>query len=234
MIRASFLLVLACSGGLWAEEGSPLFGSFIRSKDWIIRRAPRKVEEFDGDVRYRRGPRAVTSDHAVYDHEAQTLKASGRVRAEETFSDGSVLEARGRKADYDLKSRLGAMTGEGPSGRVYYTRTAPGRAEKDSGEARRMDWDWNTETVFLSGGATGTGPEGDFWSDRARNHVPTRTVVLEGRRPVATARQPKWSAAVQADKITAREEGSVRKVRGDGSAEGWILFEGGAGALRKR
>ncbi|HAH07079.1 MAG TPA: hypothetical protein DCM05_11270 [Elusimicrobia bacterium] len=215
---ALLLLLLACP--VSSEEKGSLVGTTVRSKEYVIRRAPRKQEEFIGEVSYRHGIRSVSAEWALFDHDAESWKSRGRIRAEDRLKDGSVLVLTGEEASHSLKTGLGELRPmEG--GRVLLTRTAGG-FDAGQASARRLRWDEKAGTVRLLEDVRVESAFGDASARSALYRRSDRSMTLTGGRPFAAPRQPGWTAAVQADEIRATEQPEV--LSASGTVRGWLHF----------
>lgn len=221
MTRAALLLLSAlCASQAPAGEKSSLVGTTVRSREYVIRRAPRKQEEFIGDVAYRRGDRSVKADWALFDHEAESWRSRGRLRAEDQLKDGSLLALEGEEAAHSLQSGLGELKPK-EGGRVLLTRTASGFAAGHA-SARRLLWDEKAGTVRLLDDVRVESAFGDASARSALYRHADRSLTLTGGRPFAAPRQPGWTAAVQADAIRATEQPEV--LSASGTVRGWLHF----------
>ena len=233
-----------------AKEGSPLISSFVRSKNLKILRQPHEVEELSGDVRYRKGNRSMRSDWATYDHDTRVLKARGNVVAEERPESGEVITTYGEEGTYNMGTEKGFLLPRAGQ-KLRFTRTAPGQPGMDEGNALRAHWDGKAQRIDFEGQCRAEGPngrsqsdwsqydmerrllwlkgdvqlsrpDGRSWSDEAHYYRDQGRLVLDGRRPVVTTHEEKYSAAVQADHIEARRE--PKSIHGEGGARGWVVF----------
>jgi lipopolysaccharide export system protein LptA len=221
-LLAALLLVArpACA----APKPEPeLIGSLVRSERWNVRRGAHKVEEFSGNVRYRREGRSLRADWALYDHATKKLEARGDVVGEEALEDGAVATVRGDHGSHDVESRRGVLF-PAKGGKVFFSRRAA-NGQTDSGSADRLEWDEKTGLVVMDGHVECHGPEGDAWGRHGVYDVRAGTLAIDGGRPVLRGVQPGWSAAAQADVLRARRE--PREVEGEGATKGWVRFEKG-------
>lgn len=216
------LLLLAAAA--WAQEGS-LIGTSVKSDKWNIRRGERKMEEFTGNVVYRKEGRSARADWALYDHDARRLDARGALVAEERLEDGTLAVARGHRAEHDQKTGRGALEGTTPVAGVLFELKRPDGSEQGRGRADRASWDLKARTVRLDGDVFVSEDRGEAQAQTARFDQKARRADLEGRRPVLKGVGPGWSAAVQADRLSAEAvEGPRRRVTGTGRARGWLHF----------
>lgn len=199
----------------------------VQSDKLDIRRRPEgRVDEFTGNVRYRREGVAARADWAQYDHAAELLKARGDARASRTLRDGSVVEVRGQAGEHSERTGQGALRGRTSAEAVQFAVDAPGGRRRGSGSARELRWNLQAQTALAEGEVRFDDERGSVRAERALYEHGPRTVTFEGRRPVATAREPGWSAAVQAQTLELHEgEAGRRRVIGAGGARGWIVFE---------
>jgi|GEM_PF-1402662 hypothetical protein len=209
--------------------GDPLLGSVVRSKEYVVRRAPRKQEEFIGEVRYRREDRKFSSDWALCDHDARQWRARGNVRAESRWEEGGTVLLEGQDAVHDERTGLGRLIGASSRDFVTLTRSGPlktGMATllgSDKARARRLEWDEPARTATLIGDVRLFGPHGDAEAEQALYRHDDRSLTLSGRRPYVAPREKEWSAAAQAETIRAASE--PRTLRAEGAVKGWIHFE---------
>lgn len=220
------------------KRRDPLIGSAVRSDRYQIRREPHAVEELSGDVVYRGGGRTLRADWALYDHKTRLLRARGDIRAEERLPDGGRLAVRGERGAYDAGSGAGRVLGASPDGSVSLERFGPDGGATGRGGGLELAFNSRSEEASLAGGAWF-----ESWACEGSAPLPAEErrcrlsgkagritglrgegeAVLEGRRPVLAAVRPRWSVALQADRIQARE-GTAEKhrVRATGDARGWI------------
>lgn len=225
------LLAAALACPVAAQESS-LIGSVVRSEKWNIKRGEHKIEEFSGDVRYRREGRRLRADWALYDHDQQTLEARGNIRAEERLADGSEAALTAESGTFDRAAGRGWLVGRSPLDGVPLTLRKPDGSEQGRGWSRKLTWNLPRRELALEGDAWFKEERGEVHAEAARFDHGTRSLTLAGRRPVIDARGPGWAAAVQADAFTALAlEGSRRRVTGTGRTRGWIHFPS-AGSLR--
>ncbi|MBI5597232.1 MAG: hypothetical protein HY928_14155 [Elusimicrobia bacterium] len=221
-MTALFALVFAAAAA--AQENS-LIGSSVSSDKWNIKRGDQKVEEFTGNVQYRKEGRRLAADWALYNHDTQRLEARGSLSAEDRLGDGTTATARGEKAFFERLSGKGWLTGKRPEDEVSLLVQRPDGSEQGRGGARRAEWDVKRREVLLQGDAWFKEERGDVQADTARFIHPAKTMELAGRRPVIRAVGPGWSAAVQADALTATAiDDDRRRVSGKGGAKGWLHF----------
>jgi lipopolysaccharide export system protein LptA len=220
----------AASSGSHKSEKEQLIGSVVRSERWSVRRSPHKVEELSGDVTYDRRDRFLRADWALYDQETEELEARGGVRAEQGLDDGSRVKAEGEKGHYSMPAKRGTLSGKNPSDPIHFSmkdRPGGGSVMSGAGTARTLRWDGEAQTITLEGDVHAEGPRGELRAETAVYDAAREQVDLDGRRPVFLAREPGWSAAVQADHVsTVRRPAGRFLVSGDGGAHGWIYFPG--------
>jgi len=220
---ALLLALLPCASAQETPVPEPsLIGSKVRSDRWSMRRSPRKVEILEGNVRYELEGRRLRADRAVYEHDAETVRASGAIRAEETLKDGVRVSARGDEAFHALKSGDGRLTA---ADRVAFELFSPRGAKSGDGSAGIVRWNVKRGTAVLEEEVHFSQPRGEAHAERASySHLEGR-IALDGRRPSAAVREPGWAAAVQADRITGlRLSGDRRRVIADGKVRGWLYF----------
>lgn len=216
----SLLLSLLLASPLHAEQGQPLAGAFVKSDRWEVNRQEgRKVEEFSGNVSYRREGRTLNADWASFDHVRRRWRAKGRVRAVQLTETGETVTAEGEEALHDMDTGQGRMHGEGG---VRVRRVFPDGRPPEDATARRLEWDEKAKTFWLVGDVRLKDERGQARSDRAVYMHDERATDLEGGRPVLSARDPKWTAAVQADRI--KGASSPRRITADGKTRGWLHF----------
>jgi len=193
--------------------------TIVNSKEWKVRRAPEKEEEYIGDVSYRAGPTSLRADWALYRHAGDSWQARGRVRLEQRLSSGELVSAQGEEASFLPKTRRGSLTSrEG----VGFLRRPP-EGEPDQGWAGRLDWE-GQERISLTGGVRLWGPRYQAWAKRAdyQESGPAPSLTLSGGRPVLRKLAGEWLGAVKADRVTAFE--NPRRISAEGKARGWIQF----------
>lgn len=213
---------LACSAA--AQEGA-LIGSVVRSDKWNIKRGDHKIEEFTGNVQYRREGRRLRADWAVYDHDQQTLETRGNLKAEEKLSDGTLAALEGEKGFFDRAVGKGWIIGRRPESGVPLLLLRPDGSEQGRGGSQKISWDLPKREISLEGDAWFEEDRGTVHAATARFNHGQKSLELLGRRPVITAQGPNWSAAVQADAFKAVAlDGGRRRVTGTGRSHGWIHF----------
>ncbi len=199
-------LLIFPNGASAAPTRSAAVGSVVKSEKWHIRRKPHRIEELSGNVTYRKEGRFFRADWARYDHKLKVLRAKGRIRMEHPTDEGGKITLRGERARFDENLQKGSLKGKNEADSVYFERV---------NEAR---------------GATGHGRAQVLRFDAAE-----QSLRLEGRRPFVTGKESRWSAAVQADRITVYRGGlEGRRIVAQGRTQGWIHFprEGKIGGLR--
>lgn len=218
MILQALLCVPLIAPTVHAEEDHRLVGGVVSSREWKVRRAPGKEEEFSGDVRYRNAGTSIRADWALYRHATGIWEARRGVKVTRHMPSGDVVEAEGAEASFNQKSEQGTMTG--PEG-VNILRT-PVEGEPDRGLAERADWR-GKGSVSLSGRVHFWGPRLETWSDRADYDHAAGKLTLAGGRPVLRKLEGDWTGAVKADQIAAWD--NPRRIAAEGSAKGWIEFK---------
>ncbi|TBR19167.1 hypothetical protein EPO15_14575 [bacterium] len=216
-------LLLLLAAAAFAEES--LIGTSVKSDKWNIKRGDQKVEEFSGNVVYSKEGRHLKADWALYDHDRKRLDAKGNLTAEERLEDGTTAVAKGEKAAHDQTSGLGRLEGRTPAEGVAFLLKRPDGSEQGRGRADRAEWDMKARTVRLEGGVEVKEERGEAHAQTARFLQGAKRLELEGRRPVLTGVGPGWSAAVQADGVSAEAlDGPRRRITGRGRAHGWLHF----------
>lgn len=224
------LLLLVFIAPALAEKTSPLAGAVVQSKEWAIRRTPEKEEEFIGNVSYSGAGSVIHSDWALYQHATQSWKIRGHIKASQRFTNGNLLEAFGEKALYDMKTQKGSLVG--PANQpLRFTRKSD-EGEFDQGSAGRMEWEGRKRLSLIS--------EVHLWGDRLELRAGradldglVNSVHLTGGRPFLRNSEERWSGAVKADDIYAREGSGAlsksgaksRRITADGKVQGWIYFK---------
>ncbi len=219
-MTALALLALLCAPAAAQSSASPVAGSVVRSKEWVIRRGDNKEEEFIGSVRYESAGTRLTSDWALFKHADRTWQARGAVALRRESSDGAVLEARGQKAGHNEATKHGYLE-PAPGERVSFKRT-PAGLEPDLGESGRVSWNGESK-VTLSGGAKVWGPRLELAADEAVYEKATGRLVLNGGRPVLRKVEGEWTTALKADEVVATD--SPRRVEARGRVVGWMIFK---------
>ena len=254
MNASALAAVLLCAGflapqgraapraGAPAAKRRPLAGLVVRSKDWVVHRGTDTVEEWTGDVSYRRQGREIWADWAQRRHVDDRWLARGRVRAVWTAEDGAVTQARGDEARYGGEAESGTLLPK-PGDFLDLERREPDRLEPARARARKMTWDAQGRRARLEGDVYAWGPEGKAWAGAADIDDDAKRLDLSGRRPVllydarecprrvgrdtdASKAPPKckrFNGAVQADRIAAFK--SPRSIEGEGAVRGWVVFE---------
>jgi len=211
-------MVLLCSPA--AAQPTPVSGSVVRSKEWVIRRGENKEEEFIGSVRYESAGTRLTSDWALFKHADRTWQARGAVFLRRESGDGAVYEARGHKGGHDEESKRGYLD-PSPGERVLFTRTPPG-LEPDHGESGRVTWNGESR-VTLSAGAKVWGPRLELAADEAIYEKESGRLTLNGGRPVLRKMEGEWTTALKADEIVATD--APRRIEAHGRVKGWMIFK---------
>ncbi|TPW18760.1 MAG: hypothetical protein FD126_3333, partial [Elusimicrobia bacterium] len=130
-------LLLAASAA--AEES--LIGTSVKSDRWNIKRGDQKVEEFTGNVVYKKDRRQLNADWALYDHDRRHLDARGSLRAEELLEYGTRAVARGERAVHDQARGVGTLEGKTPQDGVTFRLKRPDGSVQGHGRADRASWD---------------------------------------------------------------------------------------------
>ncbi len=257
-MRLPLLCVILLSGGTAAQEKSPWAGTVVRSKEYVVRREPRRQEEFIGEVYYNQLNRTATSDWALYDHEDKIWKARGRVHAEMRAEDGEFFLADGHEARHDLKTRLGDLRGKEEPGAapaaglsaagttraendmrvVRIERRAAGGGEPDILTARKLRWKEGAREAELDGDVRLEGAQAESRAHRALYRHEGRSLALSGGRPVcrvksaqaAAEAKPAWQGAIQADALDAGLKS--RSLNASGSVRGWVEFQRGRDKIK--
>jgi len=218
-VSALAWIVLSLAGSA-AAQSTPVAGSVVRSKEWVIRRGENKEEEFIGDVRYQSAGTRLTSDWALFKHADRTWQARGAVFIRREAADGDIFEARGHKAGHDQNTKRGYLEPE-PGARVRFTRTPRG-LETDHGESGRVTWNGESK-VTLSAGAKVWGPRLQLAADEAVYEKKDGRLTLNGGRPVLRKVEGEWTTALKADEVIALE--TPRRVSARGQVKGWMIFK---------
>ena len=213
MILPALCLLL----GFPSACGEQVAGGVISSKEWKVRRAPQKEEEFIGAVRYRSAASLLRADWALYKHESHDWQAKGNVNIEHKLTSGDTLRGRGDEAFYNDKNRAGSMLARRL---VEFSRTPPS-GDPDYGRAKSARW--NDDHVIVSEQVHLWGPRLKLWSSRADYDRRNSELTLSGGRPVLQKLEGSWTGAVKADKITAWDKS--KKMAADGKTHGWIRFK---------
>lgn len=219
-MTALVLLALLCAPASAETAATPVAGSVVRSKEWVIRRGGSKEEEFIGNVRYESAGTRLTSDWALFKHADRTWQARGSVALRREAADGTLFEARGQKAGHDEVSKKGFLE-PAPGERVPFTRTPPG-LEPDHGESGRVSWNGESR-VTLSSGAKVWGPRLELASDEAVYEKAEGRLTLNGGRPVLRKVEGEWTTALKADEVVATE--TPRRIEARGRVKGWMIFK---------
>ena len=212
-------LLLCCPAVTVSAASSPVAGSIVRSKEWVVRRGARKEEEFIGDVRYESAGTRLTSDWALFKYSDRTWQARGAVILRRETSDGTLFEASGQKAGHNDVSKLGFLD-PAPGKKIPFTRTPPGLAP-DHGESGRISWNGESR-VTLSSGTKVWGPRIELAADEAVYEKAAGRLTLNGGRPVLRKVDGEWITALKADEIVATQ--SSRRIEAQGRVKGWMVF----------
>lgn len=184
------------TGASAAPTRSAAVGSVVKSEKWHIRRKPHRIEELSGNVTYRKEGRFLRADWARYDHKLKVLRAKGRIRVEHPTDDGGMITLRGEHAYFDENLQKGSLKGKDEADSVRFERTNEARGSAGYGRAQVLRFDAAEESLRL-----------------------------EGSRPFVTSKESRWSAAVQADRITIYRGGPEgRRIVAEGRTQGWIHF----------
>lgn len=219
------LLLLLCLAAPGPAQENSLIGSSVKSDKWNIKRGDQKVEEFTGNVQYKKEGRRLAADWALYNHDTQRLDARGNLSAEDRLEDGTTASARGEKAFFDRTSGKGWLSGRRPEDPVSLLVVHPDSSEQGRGGAQRIAWDVKERLVDLEGDAWFKEERGEAHAARARFLHTEKKLELSGRRPTIRAVGPGWTAAVQADALSATAiDADRRRVTGKGGAKGWLHF----------
>lgn len=214
------LLALLCAPAAAESAATPVAGSVVRSKEWIIRRGASKEEEFVGNVRYESAGTRLTSDWALFKHADRTWQAHGAVAIRRETTDGTLFEAHGAKAGHDESTNRGFL--EPAAGeRVLFTRTPPG-LEADHGQSGRVSWSGESQ-VTLSAGTKVWGPRIELAADEAVYEKSSGRLTLNGGRPVLRKIEGEWTTALKADEIVATE--APQRIEARGRVKGWMIFK---------
>ena len=219
-----FLLVTVLhfvSFPVYASKGDPLAGTVVRSKEYVVRRSPHKVEEFIGDVYYRSGDRQIRSDWAEFDHQSQLWKLRGHIDGLLRLKDGTLVQLWGEQAEHSEKTGRGWLREKDAEHPVRFEHGEG--SDIDRGTAERLEWDEKASRAWAKGNVHVWGERGEAEAEVAEYHHDERLLTLTGRRPVIIHHEPKWSGALQADHVRALE--GERRLQGDGRVQGWIVFE---------
>lgn len=215
------LLAILCAPVVAAESAAtPVAGSIVRSKEWVIRRGANKEEEFIGNVRYESAGTRLTSDWALFKHADRTWQARGAVGLRRETLDGTVFEASGQRAGQDEVSKRGFLE-PAPGETVPFKRTPPG-LEPDHGEGGRVSWNGESQ-VTLSSGAKVWGPRLELAADEAVYEKADGRLTLNGGRPVLRKIEGEWTTALKADEVVATEV--PRRIEARGRVKGWMIFK---------
>lgn len=220
MIPALLAVLLSSPVSAADAVATPVAGSVVRSREWVIRRGAQKEEEFKGDVRYDSAGTRMTSDWALFKHGDKTWQARGAVKLQRTAQDGVVFEGAGERAGHDQNTQRGFLE-PAPGGRVTFSRLPPGEAP-DKGEAGRVAWAGEGR-VMMSAGAKVWGPRLELAADEAVYEKSAGRLTLDGGRPVLRKIEGEWTTALKADSIVASD--SPRRVEARGKVKGWMIFK---------
>ncbi len=225
------LLLAAAPSGLWAAEKLPgarapsLAGSFVRSKEWVIRRKPEKIEEFIGDVRYWTTGRMARADWARFRHADRTWQLRGNILLQYSLpGEDGVIQAEGHHGRYDQNKELGSLRGK-DGGKIEFKRTS--KEDGDHfGTAGLFEWKMG-KSASLSGGVHVWGPVFESWSDRMEFDWEDDVILLNGGRPVLRYSAPAWTGAFQGESIAAEQgrEGGADILSAEKRVRGWIRFK---------
>jgi hypothetical protein len=214
---ALLLLLGSLARAADVEQGSAVMGGVVRSKEWRVRRTPKREEEFIGEVSYHGADSDASSDWALYREATRSWKARGHVRVERRLASGDTALARGDEARFDQAAAEGALWAKDRV--TFERRTSPGGP--DYGSAGRLEWQGQQRAHF-SGQVRIWGPRLESWSDEADYDKAAGKLTFAGGRPVVKKVEGDWTGVVKADKVAAFE--SPRRLEADGKAVGWIEF----------
>jgi hypothetical protein len=199
--------------------GHSVVGGLVRSREWLIRRAPKREEEFVGDVSYRKGRDLFSADWALFRHDAQLWQARGRVRLEHRFESGDVVTVSGERAEFNQASGRGTLL-PAAGGRVTFVRQPPEGAP-DKGSAAKIEWRGHDQ-ARMTGGVFVRGPRLELDGDDA-DYEASGELAVSGGRPVLRVLEGDWTGAVQADVLAVRRDPET--IRADGRTKGWLRFK---------
>src|SRR5262245_34539835 len=120
-LSKTLAVLLLLSAPVRAEKRSPLAGSVVRSREYVVRRTPHKIEEFIGDVYYRGGDRELRSDRARFDHQSQVWHGRGHVTGILRRKNGSVIEVRGDELEHNVRTGKGWLNEKNPDHPIEYS-----------------------------------------------------------------------------------------------------------------
>ncbi len=202
-----------------AAAAADVAGSVVSSKEWRVRRAPHREEEFIGDVRYQAGANDFAADWALFRHETKRWQARGRVVMKRRSEDGDVLTAKGDEAAFDQASDSGWVSAKT---RVGFERKPADGTPSDFGEGGRFEWKGRQKASLLEGTHV-WGPRLEGWAHRA--DYDGLLVTLSGGRPVLFKGEglgADWVGAVKADAVTAERQ--AKTLSASGRVVGWLEF----------
>ena len=253
LLPAALLLLLhvpQSALGQTSRVDPSFIGSVVKSDRWNLKRGRGVVEELIGNVLYSREDRQLRSDWALYDHATKQMSARGDIRGYLRLEDGALIRARGEEGAYNTESYEGHLATAGlgrpmvlhvtPGARGRSVAWNPGDAGAWADSCARVKWgtpldvcvnagrvDWNADTyrAVLSGGVYYRSLKREGWAQTVTQDQVAKRLTLEGRRPVITASEATWDAALQADRVIyERSEKDSRRVRAAGRVHGWISF----------
>jgi hypothetical protein len=204
-----------------AADTQGVAGGVVRSKQWVVKRGPPRVEEFSGEVSYRKGPSLLNSDWALFQHATQVWQVKGHVQVWHTLKSGDRVEFLGEQGEYNQGTKLGHLLGAA-DGLVAYKRFPVEGGPPDEGTAVRLDWE-GSDKAHLTGSVHVWGPRMELHSAKADYDAGPGTVTAVGNRPVLRILQGDWTGAVQADTMTAKEKPEL--FWADGKTRGWLKFK---------
>ncbi len=196
-------------------------GGVVRSKEWLVRRAPQREEEFIGEVSYRQGPRILTADWALLRHATQIWNARGHVKLDETLKSGDRIAINGEEAQYDQKTKRGWLIGA-HGGPISFQRLPVAGPPPDEGTAQRLEWE-GQERAHLSGGVHVGGPRAELWGGAADYDALQQVLTVSQDRPVLHVMEGGWTGAVQGTTLAALQ--NPDRFQADGQTHGWIKFK---------
>lgn len=224
MKSAAALLILLLAPGARAQDKSAMMGSVVKSDRWRVIRRPQQIEELTGDVVYEKEGRRLRSDWALYNHDSEVLEAKGGIVLEQKTGENGVFEVRGASGRHERKTGEGRLDGPGEKPLLFTRKSAVG-APVGRGRAGHAAWNTRQERLYLHDDVYYYDEEGDMRAQKIAYDRREESIHLSGGRPVLTGRQKDWSAAVQADAITAyRRVPQGRRVVAEGRTRGWLYF----------
>jgi len=217
-----FALLLILSTSASAKES--LIGTKVQSDSWNVKRSKgNQKETFKGNVRYNLEDRAIQADRATYDHASKVATATGRIKARQGLNDGRVFHAEGHQSKHDRTDHKGWLKPR--KGKRVGLRLVEPDGLEGKGSAGSVTWDGTAKTITLEKEVEYADPRGSLAAEWAVYDDQTRSLALEGRRPVLHGVEKTWAGAVQADRIVASEVSEYkRRVVAEGKTSGWFHF----------